>query len=157
VNQPILLVEDNSDDELLTLRAFKKSNILNRIDVVRDGQEALDYFNRQGLYVQRSVEENPELILLDLKLPKVDGIEVLKFIRGCDQYNNIPVVVLTSSDQETDIDYCYAIGANSYLCKPVDFNDFMRCVQQVGRYWLLMNVTRAKTVETKKQETTGWA
>ena len=135
----ILLVEDNPDDELLTQRAFRKNNILNRIEVVRDGAEALDFLLARGSYAERDPFHVPQLILLDLKLPKVDGLEVLRCIRETEATRLLPVVVLTSSKEEQDLASCYALGANSYIRKPVDFNQFILAVQQLGLYWLVLN------------------
>ncbi|MBL0214975.1 MAG: response regulator [Myxococcales bacterium] len=134
----ILLVEDNVNDEELTLRALKKSNILNPVVVVRDGAEALDWLFRRGAYANRA-EENPQVILLDLKLPKVDGLEVLRAIRTDSRTKLLPVVVLTSSIQEQDVITSYGLGANSYVRKPVDFNQFVDAVRQLGLYWLVIN------------------
>lgn len=132
---PILLIEDNPDDEALTRRAFARSGIANGLTVVRDGQEALDY-----LFPTSSVPEaTPALILLDLKLPKVDGLEVLKQIRAHDRTKLIPVVILTSSGEEADLVAGYGSGANSYVRKPVDFQDFAESVRQLGLYWLVVN------------------
>lgn len=130
-NAPILLVEDNPDDEALTLRAFSKTNIGNPVHVVRDGQEALDYlFGDAAL---------PSLVLLDLKLPKVDGLEVLRQIRANDRTAILPVVILTSSREEQDLVSGYRLGANSYVRKPVDFGSFLEATRQLGLYWLVLN------------------
>lgn len=134
----ILLVEDNPDDELLALRALTKGNIVNKTAVVRDGQEALDYLFCQGQYTDRQ-GGNPQVILLDLKLPKIDGIEVLRRIRAHDSTKLIPVVILTSSDKETDIAAGYGDGANSYLVKPVDIEQFSRIIQHFLLYWVGLN------------------
>jgi len=135
----ILLVEDNPDDEALTIRAFTKNSIQNPIVVARDGQEALDYLYGQGAYSNRDATERPVLILLDIKLPKLNGIEVLRRIRSHDLTRLIPVVVLTTSKEEDDLVSSYSLGANSYIRKPVDFMQFMEVVKQVGIYWLLLN------------------
>jgi CheY-like chemotaxis protein len=135
----ILLVEDNPDDEALTLRVLKKSNILNEVVVVRDGPEALDYLFGTGAYSGRDTSLTPTIILLDLKLPKLDGLEVLRRIRADDQLRVLPVVVLTSSDEERDLVDSYELGANSYVRKPVDFNQFTEAVQQLALYWVLLN------------------
>lgn len=135
----ILLVEDNPSDEELTLRALKKSNILNRVVVVRDGAEALDYLFVRGAHASRSPDEYPQVILLDLKLPKIDGLEVLREIRADERTKLLPVVVLTSSIQEQDVVTSYGLGANSYVRKPVDFNQFVEAVRQLGLYWLVIN------------------
>src|SRR5215213_3430142 len=135
----ILLVEDNPDDEELTLHALKRVNLVNRIDVVRDGAEALEYVFCTGAYAHRVIENGPRLILLDLKLPKVDGLEVLERIKADPRTRMIPVVVLTSSREERDIVESYQLGVNSYIVKPVDFEQFMQAVGQVGLYWVLLN------------------
>jgi two-component system, response regulator len=135
----ILLVEDNPNDEALTLRALKKSNILNPVIVARDGAEALDYLFARGAYQDRKPAGNPEVVLLDLKLPKVDGLEVLRQIRAAERTKLLPVVVLTSSVEEQDLLRGYALGANSYVRKPVDFNQFVDAVKQLGLYWLVLN------------------
>lgn len=135
----ILLVEDNPSDEELTLRALKKSNILNRVVVVRDGAEALDYLFTRGAHASRPADELTQVILLDLKLPKVDGLEVLREIRADDRTKLLPVVVLTSSIQEQDVVTSYGLGANSYVRKPVDFTQFVEAVRQLGLYWLVIN------------------
>ena len=135
----ILLVEDNPDDEELTLLALKKNNILNRVEIVRDGAEALDFLFEQGHFIGKSFTQDLAVILLDLKLPKVSGLEVLQRIRNDPRTKLIPVVVLTSSKEEEDILRSYSLGANSYLRKPVDFERFLECVGQLGLYWLLLN------------------
>ena len=140
-NKTILLVEDNPDDEALTLRALKRNNILNEVVVARDGAEALDYLFGEGRYEGLDATRLPEVVLLDLKLPKVDGLEVLRRIRGNEGTRRIPVVILTSSNEERDIITGYDLGANSYIRKPVDFNQFMEAVRQLGLYWLVLNVT----------------
>ena len=135
----ILLVEDNPNDEELTLRALKKSQILNRVIVVRDGVEALDYLFSRGAHANRPSSEIPQVILLDLKLPKIDGLEVLRAIRADDRTKLLPVVVLTSSLEDQDLINSYGLGANSYVRKPVDFEEFTRAVKQVVGYWLGLN------------------
>jgi len=135
----ILLVEDNPNDEALTLRALKKSNILNPVVVARDGAEALDYLFSRGTQQGRRPAGNPEVVLLDLKLPKVDGLEVLRQLRADERTRLLPVVVLTSSVEEQDLTRGYALGANSYVRKPVDFNQFVEAVKQLGLYWLVLN------------------
>ena len=134
-NKTILLVEDNPDDEALTLRALKKNNIFNEVTVARDGQEALDYFFGEGA----SANPMPTVVLLDLKLPKIDGLEVLRRIRADPRTRLQPIVILTSSKEEQDIITGYSLGANSYIRKPVDFNQFMEAIRQLGLYWLVMN------------------
>lgn len=135
----ILLVEDNPDDEALTLRALKMHNLANTIDVVRDGAEALDYIYCRKAYANRICTDMPQLILLDIKLPKVDGLEVLKAIREDKNSHHIPVVMLTTSTEESDIVSSYDKGANSFIRKPVDFKEFVDVVSQLGIYWLAMN------------------
>ena len=135
----ILLVEDNADDEELTLRALKKVNLVNHIHVVRDGAEALDYIFCTGVYSHRTIENDPKLIFLDLKLPKVDGLGVLQRLKSDPRTHVIPVVVLTSSREERDIVESYQLGVNSYMVKPVDFEQFMQAVGQAGLYWVLLN------------------
>jgi CheY-like chemotaxis protein len=135
----ILLVEDNPDDEALTLRALKKSNIANKIVVVRDGAEALDYLFGTGAYAGRDTLDLPQVTLLDLKLPKVDGLEVLHRLRADPRTRMLPVVILTSSKEEQDLINAYSIGANSYVRKPVDFNQFVEAIGQLGLYWLVLN------------------
>jgi two-component system response regulator len=135
----ILLVEDNDDDVALTLRAFKKSNIANEIMVVGDGAEALDFLFGRGIHAGRDVNLKPEVILLDLKLPKMDGFEVLRAVRADPRTRMLPVVILTSSKQQQDIISGYELGANSYVRKPVDFEQFVKAVQSLGLYWLVVN------------------
>lgn len=144
-NKVILLVEDNPRDEALTLRALKKGNILNDIVVARDGVEALDYIFGQGKYSGRDVSDRPQLVLLDLKLPKMDGFEVLGEIRNDDRTRHQPVVVFTSSDEEADLVRSYDLGANSYVRKPVDFDQFLEATKQLGLYWLLTNMVAPPT------------
>ncbi len=140
INQnAILLVEDNPDDEALTIRALKKNFIANPVVVVRDGAEALDYLFAEGQYHDRNPNQLPVLILLDLKLPKVDGLEVLRRLRAESLTQLIPVVVLTTSNEERDMLESYSLGANSYVLKPVDFDQFITAVGQLGMYWLLLN------------------
>ncbi|MFN8375034.1 MAG: response regulator [Anaerolineae bacterium] len=135
----ILLVEDNPDDEALTLRALKKNNIGNDVVIARDGVEALDFLFGTGSYAGRDTNILPQVTLLDLKLPKIDGLEVLRRIRENPRTATLPVVVLTSSKEEVDIVTSYRLGANSYIRKPVDFTQFTEAVRQLGLYWLVLN------------------
>jgi CheY-like chemotaxis protein len=135
----ILLVEDNPDDVELTVRALKKNNILNRMVVAKDGVEALDYLFGAGAYAGRNVRELPVVVLLDLKLPKIGGLEVLQAIRQNEITRLLPVVILTSSAEERDKINGYSLGANSYVCKPVDFNQFIEAIKTLGLYWLIWN------------------
>ncbi len=135
----ILLVEDNPNDVELTLHALKKNNLTNPVHVVRDGAEALEFIFCTGTYADRSIENGPKVILLDLKLPKVDGLEVLRRVKADARTRTIPVVVLTSSREERDIVESYQFGVNSYITKPVDFEQFTEAVRTVGLYWLLLN------------------
>jgi len=135
----ILLVEDNPDDEVLTIRALKKNNIQNEVVVAHDGAEALDYLFGSGPYAGRDVSVLPQLILLDLKLPKIDGLEVLRRLRANERTRLLPVVILTSSKEDQDRLNGYTLGANSYIRKPVDFNQFVEAVRQLGLYWLVLN------------------
>ena len=135
----ILLVEDNPDDEFLTVRELQKQHIVNEIIAVRDGVEALEYLFGTGQYAWRDVRDFPTVVLLDLKLPKVDGLEVLRRIRADDRTKHIPVVVLTSSDDQRDVVESYRLGANSYVCKPVNFKQFQEAVRHVQFYWLRLN------------------
>jgi two-component system response regulator len=135
----ILLVEDNPNDAELALYALEKHKLANRIDIVRDGAEALDYLFRTRAYAPRISERLPQLILLDLKLPKIDGIEVLRQIKSDDRTKSIPVVMLTTSREESDIVESYRLGVNSYIVKPVDFSQFTKAIEEVGFYWLVLN------------------
>lgn len=137
--RPILLVEDNPDDEALTLRAFSKNKITNPVVVARDGVEALDYLFCTGGFVDRDPASMPAVILLDLKLPRIDGLEVLRRIRASEKTALLPVVVLTTSKEHQDISEAYRLGANSYIRKPVDFERFIHAVGQLGLYWLSLN------------------
>jgi len=145
----ILLVEDNPDDEALTLRALKQNNISNEIVVTRDGVEALDFLFGTGAYVGRETSVLPELILLDLKLSKVDGLEVLKKLRSDPLTQLLPVVILTSSKEQQDIVNGYGLGANSYVRKPVDFQQFVDAVRQLGLYWLVLNERASAELASK--------
>jgi CheY-like chemotaxis protein len=135
----ILLVEDNPDDVTLTLRALKKNNILNEVVVAKDGVEALDYLFGAGIYAGRDTSVMPVVTLLDLKLPKIDGLEVLKRVRANDKTKLIPIVILTSSKEENDLINGYSLGANSYIRKPVDFEQFNIAIRELGLYWILLN------------------
>lgn len=138
-NKPILLVEDNPDDEALTLRALQMNKIQNEVIVARDGVQALDYLFGTGKYAGRDVRETPAVMLLDLKLPKVDGLEVLKRVRAQESLRLLPVVILTSSKEDQDVLSSYSFGCNSYVRKPVDFDEFIKAANQLGLYWLLLN------------------
>ena len=135
----ILLVEDNADDEELTIRALKKNHIGNKVFVVRDGAEALDFLFCEGTYAGRDPNEMPQVTLLDLKLPKVDGLEVLRRLRADERTRILPIVILTSSNEEQDVIEGYQMGANSYVRKPVDFSEFLEAARHLGLYWLVLN------------------
>jgi len=135
----ILLVEDNADDEVLTLRALKKNNIRNEVVVARDGSEALDYLFATGIHAGRDLRVMPQIILLDLKLPKVDGFEVLNRVRSNEFTKLLPVVILTTSNEDQDRIRGYGLGANSFVRKPVEFDKFIEAVRQLGLYWLILN------------------
>jgi CheY-like chemotaxis protein len=135
----ILLVEDSPDDLEMALRALRKAHLSNRIQVARDGAEALDFIFATGAHMGRKVENGPKVILLDLKLPKVDGLEVLRRVKGDPRTKKIPVVVLTSSKEQPDVTECYNLGVNSYIVKPVNFESFAGAVAELGMYWLLLN------------------
>ena len=138
-NKVLLLVEDNPDDEALTVRALKKSNIVNEVVVARDGVEALEYLFGEGAYAGRDVRLMPQVIFLDLKLPRLDGLGLLRRLRADDRTKRIPVVILTSSNEEQDRISSYDLGANSYVRKPVDFEQFVQAASQLGLYWLVLN------------------
>lgn len=144
-NKVILLVEDNPDDEALTLRALKKNKIGNQVIVARDGAEALDFLFGTGSYAGRDITVMPAITLLDLKLPKIDGLEVLQRVRSDQRTSLIPIVILTSSREEQDLIKGYSLGANSYIRKPVDFTQFLEAVRQLGLYWLVLNESPPKT------------
>ena len=135
----ILLVEDNPDDEALAIRALQRNNIMNEVVVARDGVEALDYLFATGAHEGRDATALPQVVLLDLKLPRIDGLEVLRQIRSDDRTKRLPVVVLTSSTEDQDLMDSYDLGANSYIRKPVDFDQFVEAVRQLGMYWLVLN------------------
>jgi two-component system response regulator len=136
----ILLVEDNPDDEVLTVRALRKNKIRNEVVIARDGADALDYLFATGPHARPDSLERPRLVLLDLKLPKIDGLEVLRRIRADERTRTLPVVILTSSKEQEDVTKSYRLGCNSYLRKPVDFDQFVEAARQLGLYWLLLNV-----------------
>lgn len=142
----ILLVEDNPNDLELTRRALRKANLSNNIQVARDGAEALEFLFCEGAYADRKIEDGPKVILLDLKLPKIDGLEVLKQVKTDPRTKAIPVVVLTSSKEQRDVVESYQLGVNSYIVKPVNFEGFANAVQEIGMYWLLLN--QAPNMET---------
>lgn len=135
----ILLVEDNIDDAEMTIDALSKSNLANKLIHMADGEEALDFLFGTGKFIGRDVNLKPRLILLDLKMPKVDGIEVLERVKSNDATKKIPVVILTSSKEDPDVNRCYGLGANSYIVKPVDFENFIKAVSELGMYWMLLN------------------
>jgi two-component system, response regulator len=135
----ILIIEDSEQDLQLALRALRKANLTNHIQVVRDGEEALEFIFCEGQYADRKIQNGPKVILLDLKLPKVDGLEVLQRIKGDPRTRIIPVVVLTSSREQTDVVKSYHLGVNSYIVKPVNFDGFAKAVQDLGMYWVLLN------------------
>ncbi len=138
-NKMILLVEDNPDDEALTLRAFEKNNMTNEVVVAHDGAEAIEWLFAEGAHSDRDPDDHPEVVLLDLKLPKVDGLEVLRRIRENERTKLLPVIILTTSEEESDRLAGYSLGANSYIRKPVDFSQFIEAVRQLGLYWLVLN------------------
>lgn len=135
----ILLVEDNPSDAKLTIRALQKSNLCNSITHVSDGAEAIDFIFAQGKYSERSIDNKPRIVLLDLKMPKVDGMEVLRAIKADERTRNIPVIVMTSSKEDSDVKQAYTYGVNSYVVKPVGFENFSKAVIDLGMYWMLVN------------------
>jgi CheY-like chemotaxis protein len=139
----ILYVEDNLNDIELTLAAFKESNLVNPIDVVRDGEEALDYLFYRKQFTDRK-KTVPAFVLLDIKMPKLDGIEVLRILRNSDEYKNLPVVMLTSSQMETDVVKSYETGANGFVIKPIDFAEFVKAIQGIGYFWAILNTSPGK-------------
>jgi CheY-like chemotaxis protein len=141
----ILLVEDSATDLELALRALKKAKVANRIEVARDGEEALDFLFARNAYARRSIEDKPRLILLDLKLPRVDGLQVLRAVKADPRTRTIPVVILTSSHEQRDVVESYALGVNSYIVKPVDFEAFISAVAELGTYWMLRNLSPGDT------------
>lgn len=152
-NHFIFLVEDNADDEALTLRALQKNNIKNEVVVARDGVEALDFLFGRGKFAARDMQHQPQVMLLDLNLPKIDGLTVLKQLRANDKTRLIPVVILTSSKEDQDMIEGYSLGANSYVRKPVDFNAFSEAIRQLGLYWLILNeIPKAPQIEQLNQQ-----
>ena len=138
-NVEILFVEDSIDDATLTIRALAKSGFTNKLHHVKDGAEALDFIYCKGIYASRNIKENPKLILLDLKMPKVSGMQVLEKVKSDPDLKSIPVVILTSSQEDPDIAKCYALGANSYIVKPVDSNNFFNAIKEIGLYWMILS------------------
>lgn len=135
----IMLVEDNQDDAALAIRALKKQNIANKLIHLKDGEEALDFIYGRGEYAGRNLQNSPKVILLDLKMPKINGMEVLAQLKSDETTKSIPIVMLTSSAEDPDIDKCYTLGANSYIVKPVEFDEFTKAVANMGMYWMLLN------------------
>jgi len=135
----ILLVEDNTSDAEMTIRALKKNNLANKLMHVKDGAEALDFIFARGNFSERNINNGPKIIVLDLKMPKVNGIEVLKIVKADERTQKIPVIVLTSSKEDPDIQQCYALGVNSYVVKPVEFDEFVKAVTELGLYWMILN------------------
>ncbi|MBW4891241.1 response regulator [Mucilaginibacter sp. HMF5004] len=135
----ILFAEDSADDALLTMRALKKSGFLNRVHHVKDGAEALDFMYCQGTYSKRNSQEKPKLILLDLKMPKISGMEVLEKLKTDPNFQSIPIIILTSSKEDPDIQKCYALGANSYIAKPVESDNFFQVIKEIGLYWMILS------------------
>jgi two-component system response regulator len=135
----ILFVEDSMDDATLTIRALAKSGFTNKLLHVKDGAEALDFIYCKGNYALRNIMEKPKLILLDLKMPKVSGMQVLKKVKSDPDFNSIPIVILTSSREDPDVKKCYSLGANSYIVKPVDSNNFFNAIKEIGMYWMILS------------------
>ena len=135
----ILFVEDSIDDATLTIRALAKSGFTNKLHHVKDGAEAFEFIYCKGIYASRNIKENPKLILLDLKMPKVSGMQVLEKIKSDPDFKSIPVVILTSSQEDPDVAKCYALGANSYIVKPVDSNNFFLAIKEIGMYWMILS------------------
>lgn len=135
----ILFAEDSVDDAMLTMRALKKSGFANKVHHVKDGAEALDYMFGRGHYATRNIKEHPKLILLDLKMPKISGMEVLEKLKADPEYQSIPIVILTSSKEDPDIQKCYALGANSYIVKPVESENFFQAIKEIGMYWMVLS------------------
>lgn len=135
----ILFAEDSIDDAKLTIRALSKSGFTNKLHHVKDGAEALDFIFCKGVYASRNILEKPKLILLDLKMPKLTGIQVLEKVKSDPNYCSVPVVILTSSNEDPDVQKCYALGANSYVVKPVDSNNFFTAIKEIGMYWMIIN------------------
>jgi two-component system response regulator len=138
-NVEILFAEDTLDDANLTIRALKKSGFTNRLHHVKDGAEAIDFLYCKGIYAMRNITEKPKLILLDLKMPKISGLQVLEKIKSDPDFKSIPVVILTSSKENPDIEKCYALGANSYIVKPVDSDNFFNAIKNIGLYWMILS------------------
>jgi len=138
-NVEILFVEDSLDDAVLTIRALTKSGFTNKLHHVTDGAEALDFIYCRGNYINRKIKDYPKLILLDLKMPKVSGIQVLEKVKSDPDFNSVPVVMLTSSNESPDIEKCYALGANSYIVKPVDSDKFFHAIKEIGMYWMILS------------------
>jgi two-component system response regulator len=138
-NVEILFVEDSNDDAILTIRAFKKSGFATNLHHVSDGAQALDFIYCRGIYASRNIHEHPKLILLDLKMPKISGLEVLQQIKADPLTSFIPVVILTSSKEDTDIEKCYALGANGYIAKPVESDNFFNAIKHIGQYWMVLS------------------
>ena len=135
----ILLVEDNMDDAEMTIHALRKNNLANKLIHMKDGEEALDFLFGTGNFIGRDVNLKPSLILLDLKMPKIDGLEVLERVKSNEATKKIPVVILTSSKEDPDVSKCYELGANSYIVKPVEFGSFIKAVSELGMYWMILN------------------